>query len=550
MRFEPTTPENSITLPALLAYAAHAHAGQELITYHPDGRREVSTYGALHERARRLAVGLRAAGLQTGDAAGTLMWNHTAHFEAHFGVSLAGGVLVPLNFRLHGNMVAGIAARSELDFVLADNVWAPLVEAIRACQPLRRTWFHAFSGSAAGRDEQDTYEALIENGANSAADDALPTVQENDPALVCYTSGTTGVPKCVVYSHKSLVLHSLATALPDVFGFSRNHTVLTVVPFFHISGWTLPFAAMLVGARQVFPGANTAPEALLDMLNAERVTFTAGVPTIWHGVLAALEANPGRWRFDGALTIMIGGSQPPEALIAGLEHHGINVIHTWGMTETMAAASISNPAVYGLEKAAPREIARQGVPIPLTHLRICSAGREVPPDGRTAGELQAKGPWVTERYHGTEQGTAGFTTDGWLRTGDIAVRDQAGAIRLVDREKDLIKSGGEWISSLALENAIMNHPGVALAAVVAYPHPKWQERPVAFVVRKPGQMVHPEELRALLEAEFPKWSLPDAFEFVDDLPRMPSGKLDRATLRAQARGLPAVKNAGDDKGPA
>ena len=533
MEFESTMPCGSLSLQSLLSHAAQVHGDREIVTLCPDGSRQIQTYKTLQARAQSLAAALRNTGLRKGDSVATLMWNHAAHLEAHFGVTLAGGVLVPLNIRLHANDITKLIGRSGSRYLFVDDILMPRFRSIAFEGQDTRTWTYSLGG---GNNSADSYEYLLESAPEGR--EFLEPL-ETDPAVVCYSSGTTGQPKCIVYSHRSLVLHSLATALPDVFALSRNDVVLTVAPLFHISGWTLPFGATLVGARQVLPGSQTDPKDLLDILAREGVTFTAAVPTVWYGVLSALDAEPQRWHLSGNLRIMTGGAAPSEALIAGLRSHGITVLHTWGMTETTAAATVSKTAFAVSESGGgiANQIAKQGTPIPLVQLRIRREGRVPPCDGKTGGELQVKGPWITERYHGTAEGQNAFTEDGWLRTGDIAAREPNGVIRLLDREEDLIKSGGEWISSLALENAIMGHSAVALAAVVSYPHPKWQERPVAFIVTKEHATVCQEELRNLLKRDFADWWIPDGFEFVDDLPRSPGGKLDRSALRILAHRL-------------
>jgi fatty-acyl-CoA synthase len=351
---------------------------------------------------------------------------------------------------------------------------------------------------------------------------------------MCYTSGTTGRPKGVLYSHRALVLHSMAAALPDAMNVSARDTVLPVVPMFHANAWGLPYTATMVGAGIVLPGPRLDAESVLDLLASERVTLTAGVPTVWMAMLQAINAEPERWDLSALRRLLVGGSAVPKSMIEGYHRHGLQIVQGWGMTETSPLASTSIlPAE--MDDAPPDEQfeyrARQGTPAPFVEIRARGDDGEVIPwDDEKLGELEVRGPWVAAAYH-RGHGTEKFTEDGWFQTGDVVRIDSRGSIKIADRSKDLVKSGGEWISSVDLENLLMAHPSVMEAAVIAIPDEKWGERPLAAVVLREGEEATPEELREHLSKEFAKWQLPERFEFIDEIPRTATGKFKKIELR-------------------
>jgi fatty-acyl-CoA synthase len=411
---------------------------------------------------------------------------------------------------------------------VVDDVLLPLYRQFSERHRFERVIVFPFSGSNM-EPGYENYESLLET------DEAFQysAHQEDDPVAMCYTSGTTGRPKGVVYSHRSAVLHSLVASLPDFWGLSGRDSVLAVTPMFHANCWGIPYGAVMLGAKLVFPGPHLHPEDLLDLMQAESPTMALGVPTIWLGMIQAYEAQAGRWRFPPNLRTLVGGAAVPESLIRAYARHGVRVDQGWGMTETSPVCTIAyqKPEFRGAtEEERFRLNATAGVPVPLVDLRVVGDNGIAPWDGRQVGEIQVRGPFVTGRYHGVDE-PGRFSDDAWLRTGDVASVDPHGYVRITDRTKDLIKSGGEWISSVDLENAIMAHPAVAEAAVIAIAHEKWGERPLACVVLKPGQRASAEDLNGLLSAKFARWQLPDVYDFIAEIPRTSTGKFWKAKLR-------------------
>lgn len=527
-----TMMRHPMTLDHLLERAGRLFPRVEIVSRLPDHRLHRHTYADFHRRARALAEMLLRSGLQAGDRVATLMWNHYAHLEAYFGIPAAGGVIHTLNLRLAPDDLIYIIRHAQDRFLIIDDVLLPLLERLGNQVEFERIWVVPLRGEPSPQHEN--YEDWL---AQARGDFTYPDKQEDDPCGMCYTSGTTGRPKGVVYSHRSTVLHALGVALPDSVGLSARDTVVPVVPMFHANAWGMPYSATMVGARQVYPGPHLDAQSLLELFIAERVTISAGVPTIWLGILQAMDSQPGRWQPQN-LRLTVGGSAVPESMIARFDHYGITVIQGWGMTETSPLASLSQLKPDLLE--APKEVqyryrAKQGVACPLVEIRLVNdAGQEVPWDGHSMGEIQVRGPWITGSYYQLEASADKFA-DGWLRTGDVGVIDEMGYLKLTDRTKDLIKSGGEWISSVDLENALMGHPAVAEAAVIAIPHPKWDERPCAIIVKKPQAEVTPEELNSFLQDKFAKWMLPDVYRFVDEIPRTSTGKFNKLALREQLK---------------
>ncbi len=522
-----------LTIAHLLDRAALYHGRTEIVSVRPDRSVTRTTYADLATRSARLANALTKLGIQSGDRVATLAWNHHQHLECYYGVPAMGAVVHTLNLRLHPNEIGYIANHAEDVAVVVDqSLWAlfekfrPLVKSLRHVIVIRD------KGEPLPEGTLD-YEALL---ADASPDITWPKLDENTAAMLCYTSGTTGNPKGALYSHRSTLLHALTISLPDVIGFSIADTVLPVVPMFHASAWGLPYAAVLVGAKIVLPGPHLDPQSLIDLMERERVTVAGGVPTIWLGILQILDANPAKHDLSCIRTMAIGGSAAPAALIDGFRtRHDLDVTHAWGMTETNPVGTVARVKPH-LRGDAARELAvrsTQGIALPFVETRhVDDAGKVLPWDGQTIGELECRGPWVTSIYF-NEEGADRYTADGWFKTGDVVKIDPEGYVSITDRSKDVIKSGGEWISSVALENALMAHPAIAEAAVFAARHPKWTERPVAAVVFKAGQSATDAELRAHLAPSFNSIALPDAYVTVEQVPRNSTGKFLKSKLREQ-----------------
>jgi fatty-acyl-CoA synthase len=510
------TMDYELTVATILRRAETLFAHKEIVSRRPDRSLERTTYAEVCRRARALGSAL---GLERGDRVATLCWNHAEHLETYLGVPIAGGVVHTLNLRLHPDDLAWIASHAGDRVLIVDESLLPLADQFVPRTAIERVIVVG-----------DQYEELVASGDPEAP---LLELDEDEAAAMCYTSGTTARPKGVLYSHRALILHSLASMATGVLAVGESDVVMPVVPMFHANAWGLPYTCALAGATQVLPGPHLDPQTLLETLESERVTITGGVPTIWLGILQLLDAEPGRYDLSRLRTMIVGGSAAPRALIEGFERrHGLNVCHAWGMTEL---APLGSTAVLPGDLVAADDEERfafratQGRPAPLVEIRARAGDTLVPWDAETMGELEVRGAWVASAYHDAPEASDRWTDDGWFRTGDIVTIDPRGAITIQDRAKDVIKSGGEWISSVALENALMAHPAVAEAAVIGVPDPVWQERPLAAIVLR-GEAT-PEELRAFLANDFAKWQLPERFEFVDEIPKTAVGKFRKTALR-------------------
>jgi fatty-acyl-CoA synthase len=456
------------------------------------------------------------------------MWNQPEHVELYFAVPAMGAVLHTLNPRLHRDELGFIVNDAEDRAIIVDESLLEVFDSFRANWGFEHVIVVSRSGSAP--DGCLDYESLVAD----AEPLDWPAPDETRAAAMCYTSGTTGRPKGVVYSHRSLVLHSLVAALPDANALSSRDTLLPVVPMFHANAWGLPYAAAMVGASLVLPGPKLDAISVLDLLADEKVTISAGVPTVWMAVLEALDAEPGRWDLSSLSHLLVGGSAAPKSLLEGFDRHGLTIIHAWGMTETSPLGSVCR-LPRELDDASEEDRydyrGRQGTASPFVEIRARGDdGELVPWDDQSMGELEVRGPWVARAYH-RGQGEDKFTDDGWFQTGDVVTINERGCLRICDRSKDLVKSGGEWISSVDLENLLMAHPAVAEAAVIAIPDERWGERPLAAIVLREGRQATPDDLRAHLAGDYAKWQLPDRFEFIDEIPRTATGKFKKTALR-------------------
>ncbi len=525
-----------LTVTHLLQRARTYFPGVEIVSRRTDKTLHRGSYEAFYKRSARLANALKRLGVKPGDRVATLCWNHREHLEAYFGIPAMGAVVHTLNLRLHPTEIGYIANHAEDKVVIVDRSLLPLFEkfseSVRSIQRVIVVPDPASNVPVSGAYLD--YEELL-----AAEEDEYdwPALDETAAAMICYTSGTTGNPKGVVYSHRSTVLHALVAALPDELGVRQADTVLPVVPMFHAAAWGLPYMAVLSGAKIVFPGPHLDPTSLLDLMAAEKATIAGGVPTIWIGILAMLDREAKRWDLSSIRAMVIGGSAAPATMIDGFsQRHGLEVLHAWGMTETNPLGTVARIKHHLETRPAEERLAiraSQGFAAPFFEVKhVDDRDQPLPWNGESMGELLVRGPWVAASYVGGE-GEDKFTKDGWFRTGDVVTIDKEGYVRITDRAKDVIKSGGEWISSVALENALMSHPSVLEAAVFAAKHSKWDERPVAAIVVKEGQTVTKEELAEHLASRFAKFWLPDEYLFLAQIPRTSTGKFLKSKLRAE-----------------
>ncbi len=530
--------QHPLLISGLIEFAARFHGDTEIVSRRVEGDRHRSSWGQVRRRAMRIAHGLDQWGLPRGERVGTLAWNGYRHLEIYYGVSGSGRVLHTVNPRLHPEQIAWIVNHADDRVMAFDMTFAPIIQAIAPACPRVRHWVALCEADALPADLAQAVPGLLSYEAWLAGQsDALyawPQLDEQEASSICYTSGTTGNPKAVLYSHRSTLLHASAAALPDVMGIGARDAALPVVPMFHVNAWGMPYAAAMVGCKLVFPGPALDGASLFELMDDEGVSFSAGVPTVWLGLLARMQQQGRRPR---ALTrVLIGGSAAPMAMIQAFQDDwGVDVRHAWGMTEMspLGTACAFKAKHEGLDEQQRLQLqTSQGRPLFGVDVRVVdSAGAELPWDGRSVGELQVRGPWVLADYY--QSGQPSPLRDGWFPTGDVVSIDPDGYVRIVDRSKDVIKSGGEWISSIDIENVAMSHPAVAMAACVAVPHPKWDERPLLVVVKKPGAEVQARDLLAFYEGKVAKWWIPDDVMFVDAIPLGATGKILKTRLREQ-----------------
>jgi 3-(methylthio)propionyl---CoA ligase len=518
---------------SLIEHAGLYHGDTEIVSRTIEGPIHRYTYSAARKRAKQLAQALARLGVRDGDRVGTLAWNGFRHYELYFGVSGMGAVIHTINPRLFPEQLTYIVNHAEDAYVFFDLSFAPLVEKLAPSCKGVKGWValtdraHMPAGSI---PHLLCYEELM---AQEDGDYEWPALDERTAAGLCYSSGTTGHPKGVLYSHRSTILHAYAASLPDVFDCSARSVILPVVPMFHVNAWGIPYFGTLNGAKLVFPGAALDGKSLYELFEAEKVTASAGVPTVWLALLAYMKEH--KLRFGTLASVVVGGSACPPAMIDTFQNeYGVACRHAWGMTEMSPLGTFYSPKNRhdALPAQALRAMAcKQGRAIYGVQMKIVDgAGRELPRDGSAFGDLLVRGPWVLREYFKGEGGSP--LRDGWFPTGDVATLDAEGYMHITDRSKDVIKSGGEWISSIDLENIAIAHPAIAEAAVIGVRHPKWDERPLVVAVKKPGAQVTRDELLAFYQGKVAKWWLPDDVVFVEQLPHTATGKLLKTKLRS------------------
>ncbi|WP_174862726.1 3-(methylthio)propionyl-CoA ligase [Comamonas jiangduensis] len=529
-----------LLISSLIEFAARHHRDAEIVSRRVEGDIHRYTYEDLAGRAKQLANALDELKLAHGDRVASIAWNGYRHMEMYFGVSGSGRVLHTINPRLHPEQVAWIINHAEDQVLCFDMTFLPLVQAVHAKCPTVRQWVALCDADKLPADSGIpglvSYEAWI---GGQSKHYRWPQLDENTASSMCYTSGTTGNPKAALYSHRSTVLHAYAAALPDVMCMSARDAVLPVVPMFHVNAWGIPYSAALTGAKVVFPGPALDGKSLYELIEAEGVTYAAGVPTVWQMLLGHMQPNG--LKFSTLRRTVIGGAACPPAMITAFEDGlGVKVLHAWGMTEMSPLGTLCTLKNKHLQLSKEEQFKlnqKQGRAIYGVEMKIVdSEGKEQPWDGKTYGDLMVRGPWILESYY---KGSSPLVKDeqglGWFPTGDVATIDEDGFMQITDRTKDVIKSGGEWISSIDIENIAMGHPAVAMAACIGMPHPKWDERPIVAVTLKPGAQVTREALLAFYEGKTAKWQIPDDVVFMDAIPLGATGKMLKTKLREQLK---------------
>ena len=540
-----------LLISALIEHADRHHGDTEIVSRRVEGDIHRATYRDLHRRARQMANALAGLGIGRSERVATLAWNGYRHMELYFAVSGAGSVLHTINPRLHPEQIAWIVNHAEDRALFFDLTFLPLVEAIAPlCKTVKRWVLLSDRGHMPAEKSQKIaqlicYEDLLDDRSD---DFTWPQLDENTASSLCYTSGTTGNPKGVLYAHRSTILHTLASALPDALNLSARDVILPVVPMFHVNAWGLPYIAAMIGAKVVFPGPQLDGKSLYELFESEKVTFSAGVPTVWQGLLAFMEAN--NLKFSTMNRTVIGGSACPPAMIKLFQDkYGVQVLHAWGMTEMSPLGTACTFKSKHTEMPADQRLPvqfKQGRVLFGVDMRIVDdAGADLPWDGTAFGNLLVRGPWVVRDYFKSDEPTPLVQDEhgkDWFPTGDVSNIDPDGYMQITDRSKDVIKSGGEWISSIEIENIAVSHPAVAMAACIAAAHPKWDERPLLVVVKKPNATVTRDELLRHYDGKLAKWQIPDDVAFVDSIPLGATGKMLKSKLREQFRDhrLPTV----------
>ena len=531
--------DRPLLIQQLIDHAARNHGDTEIVSRTLEGGIHRYTYKDARVRAKKMAEALLALGIEPGDRIGTLAWNGYRHFELYYGISGMGGVCHTINPRLFPEQIVYIVNHAEDQLLFVDINLLPLVEKLHS---QFKTVRHVVAMTDRAHLPKDVkipnllvYEELI---ADKPGAYEWPVFDERTASSLCYTSGTTGNPKGVLYSHRSTVLHAYGAALPDTLGLSARSVVLPVVPMFHVNAWGLPYTAAMVGAKLVFPGVALDGASLYELFETENVSFTAGVPTVWLALLQYMQAN--KLELSTVKYAVIGGSAAPPAMIETFDkEYGVEVLHAWGMSEMSPLGSVNHPKAKHADWPEQERFAvrlKQGRPPYGVEMKIVDdGGNELPRDGKAFGDLLVRGPWITNGYFKSEGGSV-LREDDWFPTGDVATIDPDGYMQITDRSKDVIKSGGEWISSIDLENAAMAHPAVAEAAVIGVAHPKWDERPLLIVQKKPDAAIDKAALIEFLAGKVAKWWLPDDVQFVDTIPHTATGKILKTRLREDFKG--------------
>jgi fatty-acyl-CoA synthase len=534
--------DQPLLISSLIEFVERHHGDAEIVSRRVEGDIHRTTWRDIAARSRQVANALEDEQLLFSDRVATLAWNGYRHLELYYGVSGSGRVLHTINPRLHPDQIAWIANHAEDQILCFDLSFLPLVQAVHARCTTIRKWIALCDADKlpadSGVPNLVSYEAWMGQRSDVYP---WPSFDENSASSMCYTSGTTGNPKAALYSHRSTLLHAYAAALPDVMCISARDSVLPVVPMFHVNAWGIPYSAALVGAKLVFPGPALDGKSVYDLIEAEKVTFAAGVPTVWQMLLGHLQANG--LNFSSLKRTVIGGSACPPAMIhAFQESYGVDVLHAWGMTEMSPLGTLCTLKNKHLAQTPEQQTAirmKQGRAIFGVDMKIIDGnGEELPWDGKAYGDLLVKGPWVVKEYFKGEGGNplvADAEGRGWFPTGDVATIDADGFLQITDRSKDVIKSGGEWISSIDIENIAVSHPAIAMAACIGVAHPKWDERPIVAVVRKPGAEVSRDELLAFYQGKTAKWQIPDDVVFVEAIPIGATGKILKTKLRELLR---------------
>lgn len=529
-----------LLISSLIVHAERHHGEQEVVSRRVEGDIHRETYRELAARARQMAKALGALGVKMSDRVATLAWNGHRHMELYYAVSGSGAVLHTLNPRLHPDQIVYIADHAEDQVLCFDMTFWPLIQAVAPRTKTVKHWIAMTSRAHMPADADKVPGLLCYEDLIAAQDDRYewPTFDENTASSLCYTSGTTGNPKGVLYSHRSTLLHTFAISLPDALNVAAADTILPVVPMFHVNAWGIPYAACMNGAKLVFPGAGLDGKSLYELFEAEKVTLSAGVPTVWQGLLGYVEANG--LKFSTMRRSVIGGSACPEAMLRKFgDVYNVRVLHAWGMTEMSPVGTVAGFKPRHLAMSADERyavMAKQGRAVFGVDLKaVDPTGKEIPFGSETSGDVMVRGPWIVSQYFKAEGGDPlVYGKDGgWFPTGDVARFDADGYMQITDRSKDVIKSGGEWIGSIDLENIAMAHPAVAMAACIAAKHPKWDERPLLVVMKKPGAELTRDELLAFFEGKIAKWWTPDDVVFVDAIPLGATGKMQKNKLREQ-----------------